>query len=650
MHFREVLEAPLSEIRFIRREKMKKRAIYALILGIIALVVNSKTIAQEKRQDTNTCLQCHSNAKKMKELGYPEFIVSREDVERQSGMIAPCELCHQGNPGDGTVEGAHKGILDLSVVMKKGSLAVPRRELKGEDRESIRVLKQKGDFAGNALFPRITGKDGKPELNPRVSVIQWHDKDINTVAFNPGIAEETCGACHPQEVKTYSKTEMGLVLTMSQYVTWFSPTGPQSCGLWTAATKPGNDAFTTENMDAYNAVSTAHLGREQAFSNQRNCNTCHAGCLDCHYTPFNKEAKDAAGRAQEAGIHTFSFKPPALSCLGGGRAQICHAGALERRRGDGFMKGNFAKNAVADPQNENSKKYIETPDAHFAKGIACVDCHKQNHKTHNMGDQIRNPEPERCAECHKQEAADNKKGIHRNLSCEACHTPLVAGYAFNFWAPGKKFGMDTPLDRHQFYNVNAMQPIILKNRNGQWNPYHIVPHISTNVKKDEVKLSPKIIFRSSPDVNMKREYPSNDAFAVTGIYEGSRDEGTVMAWLNIDKVAHATAKARTCESCHGSGGTQMVSVDYKWMGKPDAAYKDVLSGHYTIAADKKGLRIENLSRDDVKSMPDGLRLVADKWNLKGDFSFPPIRDKKAYARERARYERVLEAGDSYHKE
>ena len=137
MHFREVLEAPLSEIRFIRREKMKKRAIYALILGIIALVVNSKTIAQEKRQDTNTCLQCHSNAKKMKELGYPEFIVSREDVERQSGMIAPCELCHQGNPGDGTVEGAHKGILDLSVVMKKGSLAVPRRELKGEDRESI---------------------------------------------------------------------------------------------------------------------------------------------------------------------------------------------------------------------------------------------------------------------------------------------------------------------------------------------------------------------------------------------------------------------------------------------------------------------------------------------------------------------------------
>jgi hypothetical protein len=111
-------------------------------------------------------------------------------------------------------------------------------------------------------------------------------------------------------------------------------------------------------------------------------------------------SSDAAGKAQEVGIHTFSSKPPTFSCLGGGRAQICHAGPLERRRGDGFMIGNFAKSAVADPQNEYSKKYIETPDAYFSKGITCVACHKQNHKTHNMADQIRNPEPEQCTACH----------------------------------------------------------------------------------------------------------------------------------------------------------------------------------------------------------------------------------------------------------
>jgi len=629
---------------------MKKQGIFGLVLSIsILLITSHKTIAQQGPKETSTCLQCHSNEKKMQELGYPEFTITQETVEKQSGMPATCEMCHQGNPNDNTMEGAHKGILGLAVVMKKGSVAVSRRELKGEDRESIKSLKPKGDFAGNALFPRVIGGNGKPVLNPKVSVIQWHDKDINTSAFNPGIAEKTCGTCHPEAVKSYMKTTMGLALTQSQYVTWVGPTGPQTCGLWTAATTtPDNDSFTAKNMERYNAVSTTHLGKEQAFANQRNCNTCHAGCLDCHYSPFNKEARDSKGNPKEVGVHTFSFKPPALSCMGGGRAQICHAGPMERRRGDGFIKGNFARNAVADPQNENSKKYIETPDIHFAKGITCVDCHDQNHKTHNMGDQIRSPEPVQCAKCHKQEVSNHKKGMHRNLSCEACHTPLIAGYAFNFWAPGKKFGVETPLDRHPLYTVNAMAPIILKNKKDQWNPYHIVPHISTNVKKEEIKLTGKLIFRSKPDVNMKREYPSNDAFAVTGTYEGSKDEGTVMAWLNIDKVAHAVTKARTCESCHGAEGAQKVLVDYKWMESPDTAYKDVLSGSFTLVADRKGLRIENLSGADGKSTPEGLKPLSGKWSLKGNFSIPKIRDKRAYAEEKAGYDKILESGGRYH--
>jgi cytochrome c553 len=630
---------------------MTKRAFYALILCMaVSAGADDKTYAQDVNDnESSSCTQCHGNTEKMKALGYPEFALTGEDVERQSGMTASCEMCHLGTPGDDTVSGAHKSILGLSVVMKKGSVAVSRRELKGEDRESVRILKPKGSFAGNALFPRITGKDGKVALNPRVNVIQWHDKDLNTVAFNPGIAEKTCGTCHAREVKTYSETEMGSSMTMSQYVTWSSPTGPQSCGLWTAAAaKPDNSAFSTANLDAYNAASTAHLGKEQAFSNQRNCNSCHAGCLDCHYAPFSQEAKDGAGKPLAVGVHTFSSKPATLSCMGGGRAQLCHAGALERRRGDGFMKGEFASKAVADPQNENSKKYIETPDVHFAKGVSCIDCHRDNHKAHSMGDQARNPEPEQCSACHKQAVSSHGQGIHRKLSCEACHTPLVAGYAFNFWAPGTKFGMETPLDRHQFYNVNAMQPIILKSGNGQWNPYHVVPHIATNVKPEKVELSRHLIFRSRPDVDMKRQYPSNDAFAVTGFYAGSKDEGTVMAWLNVDKVAHATSSARSCDSCHGLDGAQAVFVDYQWMDKPDAAYQDVLSGHYTIAADKKGLRIDNLSgSDSKKSVPAGLKSAAGNWSLQGDFSIPRV-NSKAYAAEMERSRRVTAAGGTYH--
>lgn len=588
-----------------------------LLLSVLALLSASLFCRNGFSEQGHTCLQCHSDTKKMAELGYPEFAMSGDDVKKQTGMPAPCELCHQGNPNDNTIEGAHKGILGLSVVMKKLSIAVPGRELKGKDRVSVESLRPEGDgVVGN------NGELALKPLDPEISVIQWHDKDINTVAFNPGIAEKTCGTCHPGEVKSYMKTEMGLTLTMRQYVTWFSPPGPQSCGLWTAGkTKPDNGHFTLDNMEKFNAVSTAPLDRAQAFSNQRDCNTCHAGCLDCHYTPFNKDAAGSGRRPNAAGVHTFTLRPPTLACMGGGRAELCHAGPLERRRGDGFMKGGFAKKAVADPGSLNSKRYIDTPDAHYAAGITCVDCHRGNHETHNMGDQVRNPEPAQCARCHKLEVSVHGSGIHKHLSCEACHTPLIAGYAFNFWAPGKRFGINTPLDRHEFYYVNAMAPVLIRNRNGRWQPCHIVPAISADVKKEDVRPSERLLFRSRPDVNMERQYPSDDAFAVTGVYESGGDEGTVMAWLNIDKVAHAITKSRTCESCHGAGGAQRVTVDYKWIANPKASYKDVLYGHYIIAADKKGLRIEGISGagGEKKNIPKGLRPLTGKWDLPGDF-------------------------------
>jgi len=72
-------------------------------------------------------------------------------------------------------------------------------------------------------------------------------------------------------------------------------------------------------------------------------------------------------------------------------------------------------------------------------------------------------------------------------------------------------------------------------------------------------------------------------------------------------------------------------VDYKWIAKPDIAYKDVLAGYYTIVADGKGLRIENLSCADGKSIPEGLRPLVGKWDLKENFSIPEIRNKRAYA-------------------
>ena len=191
------------------------RVMCALVIGVIALAVTNGASDAEGGPDATTCVRCHSDAGRLKVLGHPDLVVTPQGVERQAGMTAPCEQCHRGNPGDDTVDGAHRGLLGLSVVMTRGAVAVPRRLLTGEDRKSIRSLQPKGAFAGNALFPRITGRDGKPVPNPRISMLQWHDKDLTTVAYNPGIAEKTCGNCHAEAVKGYSKTEMGKALTRS---------------------------------------------------------------------------------------------------------------------------------------------------------------------------------------------------------------------------------------------------------------------------------------------------------------------------------------------------------------------------------------------------------------------------------------------------
>src|SRR5208337_978513 len=105
---------------------MKKRIIFPLLLGsIFLLIVSDKTVALQM-QDGNSCLECHSNSSKMKELGSPQFTITNEDAHKQTKMPASCTDCHLGNPMDPTKDGAHKGLLRLYYVKSKGSQAVTR--------------------------------------------------------------------------------------------------------------------------------------------------------------------------------------------------------------------------------------------------------------------------------------------------------------------------------------------------------------------------------------------------------------------------------------------------------------------------------------------------------------------------------------------
>ncbi|HAR45024.1 MAG TPA: hypothetical protein DCS42_14040 [Nitrospiraceae bacterium] len=591
------------------------RVLFTVTMLLCALVLAAGSAS------AGSCVDCHGNAAAMAKQGYPQFTVGLMDTLTQSGMPAQCEDCHLGDPQKQSKEDAHAGMITVMAVNRQWK-ALTRPQMPEQDAKGWPSLEPRGDNRATQLAPKQM-IDGEVENNRDYRAIVWHDKNPETLAFNPSIAMKTCGKCHARHVQDFQKTSMGGAHgahTQSQYVYWTGPLGPQSCGLWTGdMTRPDQDEFTDKNIKTFNQHSTMHVPVEAGYNLQRNCNRCHVGCLDCHYRP---QAKTTSPRM---GAHTFVRKPEPLSCYGGGRAFACHAGPMDRRRGDGYLRAEFTQ------ATEAGKKILKDhSDVHLRKGIVCVDCHRPNAKTGLHGDLQRNVN---CGTCHDKTTKAQGTSIHKKLDCTACHTPLIGGYAFNFWTVGGEDGIENPLVRIQDYLVDAIAPVLVKNPKGQWVPVHPVPHTSGNVKADEVKISKKLMFRNRPDVPIDRRYFSNDSFAITGLVKQlDEQDHDVMVWINLDRVAHGIGKSRTCESCHAST-SQRVFTNFS-MG----SYKDVEDGSYTIIADDKGLRITEFKGPDGGPPAKGLEPFKDKWVLKGDFSLPKIKDRTLYEKLKKEHE------------
>ncbi len=601
---------------------MKKRRLFYLLIGVF-MIFGSYAYAEE------SCVGCHGNAEKMKELGYPQFVVTGAGIQAQTKMPASCTNCHMGNPQAATKEEAHKGRLTLTAIGAKWN-GVTRDKMNKLDLKDWSNLEPRGQKRATQLGPKLAFK-GKLADNPDFRLIIYHDRNPETLAFNPEIAEKTCGICHADIVKSFLKSPMGGgkgAHTQSQYLTWTGPEGLNSCGLWVGSlSKPGQDKFTDENIKNFNKHSTMPIPQNAAYNTQRTCNQCHVGCLDCHMNPQKKDHNDIS-----KGPHTFSKKPTTLSCYGGGKSFSCHAGPLDRRRGDGYFRAEFTQ-ATA----EGKKILKDKIDIHMQKNITCVECHEPNKKTGYHGDLTRDVN---CAKCHSKTVAAHDKGPHKKVDCASCHSALMGGYAFNFWTARGDAGKENPLTRLQEYYVDAIQPTIIKNPRGVWIPVHVVPHTSGNVKADEVKLSKKLLYRNRPDSKIDRLYFSNDSYAITGLVKNldNTDHDTI-AWLNVDRIAHGTGKARTCESCHASTA-QKVTTKFEFgpKGKDFLMYKDVEDGEYTILADEKGLRVVDFKGPDGGPMAKGLEPFKDKWDIRGNFALPKIKNKKLYEKVKKEYE------------
>jgi hypothetical protein len=591
-------------------------------LSLLFLVTGMALTFCGHASGADSCTDCHGNDVKMKELGYPQFTVPLTEIRVQLRMPASCTDCHLGNFQAPSKEEAHKGMLTLRAVNRKWS-ALTRAEMPPPDVADWPSLGPRGKNRATQLGPKRL-IDGELKDNPDYRTVIWHDKNPSTLAFNPLIAEKTCGRCHPDHVKGFAKTSMGGaqgVHTQSQYGYWTGPAGPQSCGPWVGTlSQPEQDKFIDEALKLFNTHSTMAMPEGVAYNMQRNCNACHVGCLDCHANPQKNDTTDP-----RKGVHTIMKKPEPLACYGGGRAFACHAGPLERRRGDGYLRAEFTQ------ASEAGKKILkDLPDVHAGKGIACVDCHESNRETNYHGDLRRDVN---CSKCHQAGVEAHAKGLHKNVDCSACHTALIGGYAFNFWTVGGEPGKENPATRIQDYLVDAISPVLIKNPRGLWIPVHPVPHTSGNVKADEVKISRRLLFRNKPDAAVERRYVSNDSYAVTGLVKNlDESDHDTMVWLNIDRVAHGMGKSRTCESCHAATA-QKITTNFS-----PGSYKDVEDGSYTIIADEKGLRITDFKGPGGGPMAKGLAPLKGKWGLKGNFALPKIKDKKLYGKLKKEYE------------
>jgi hypothetical protein len=543
---------------------------------------------------SQSCIECHGNKEKMEELEAPYFYMTQEQVEKETGHPGvQCRYCHLGNGRKDTPEEAHEGMLKLLLIGQDNSILpreyyYPKPFLPSGDDE-LRAFLPKTEFRGK-LYPLY-----------EVRNILYHDRNTETFGYDPKIAKKTCGQrnCHPDEVQQFSHTTMGANFRQRTMRTWLTPYGPHNCGPSFADTSPDGvadgDRFSKKNY--LNIVDEINVpfSMSQAVDKQKICNICHAGCLDCHYSPSHKD-----------GVHAFRKTPSSFSCSGGGRSSsICHPGTLERRRGDTYLGNDFS-----EPQGL-------PPDVHVEHDIECVDCHYQGNK--GMGDQIRKAT---CQDCHIEIEEALAQSDHKNVTCSACHTGTVGGYQLTTWGPGKIAEKPNPFKKFSLYYGTLDLPIIIKDQKDEWISVKPIPHTVGNFKK-EVKPSEKLLFRW-PDGQTR------DPYYVFGTFDGLPGNNLHLAWMEIQHVSHSLGKSRNCDSCHSE--KQESHSQWRFFDNYGA---EPFEGRQRVIADNKGMHVIDIENTTpIKPMDDSKLedfaawiFLKDIWHVPGDFSIKTDKEK-----------------------
>jgi hypothetical protein len=159
----------------------------------------------------------------MEKLGYPQFFVTQEMVEKESRHPnVKCRDCHLGNGRATEPDKAHEGMLTAFYINHEGE-AVQRKTL------SKKPLLPEGSDRIREMLPQVM-ENGELTPHPEVRNVLWHDRDRKTFNFDPEIAARTCGksGCHPDELKQFKTTVMASNFRQRTMTTWLKPYGPQN--------------------------------------------------------------------------------------------------------------------------------------------------------------------------------------------------------------------------------------------------------------------------------------------------------------------------------------------------------------------------------------------------------------------------------------
>ncbi len=170
-------------------------------------------------QSSDRCIACHADRSRMTKLGYPQFVMTRDQVQKEARHPnTECRDCHLGNGLSNDPAKAHKGMLKL-IVLDNNLDIMPRKD-------HVKQLLPSGPDRQRNMLPRLP--DGS--LDYDVGTLLWHDRNPLTLGYDPAVAKKTCGksSCHPEEVKQFATSMMGSNFRQRSMRTWNDVHGPNN--------------------------------------------------------------------------------------------------------------------------------------------------------------------------------------------------------------------------------------------------------------------------------------------------------------------------------------------------------------------------------------------------------------------------------------